>query len=88
MEFLQTLLENYNIPILSAFILGLMTSISPCPLATNITATAFISKNIASIALHKSCGFRLIGTREKIGQHKGIWYDNNIFERRSKKVGL
>jgi len=48
MEFLQTLLENYNIPILSAFILGLMTSISPCPLATNITATAFISKNIAS----------------------------------------
>ena len=48
MEFLQTLLENYNIPILSAFILGLMTSISPCPLATNITATAFISKNIVS----------------------------------------
>ena len=48
MEFLQTLLENYNIPILSAFVLGLMTSISPCPLATNITATAFISKNIAS----------------------------------------
>jgi len=48
MEFLQTLLENYNIPILSAFILGLMTSVSPCPLATNITATAFISKNIAS----------------------------------------
>ena len=48
MEFLQTLLENYNIPILSAFVLGLMTSISPCPLATNITATAFISKNLAS----------------------------------------
>lgn len=48
MEFLQTLLENYNIPILSALVLGLMTSISPCPLATNITATAFISKNISS----------------------------------------
>ncbi|MBJ2173424.1 sulfite exporter TauE/SafE family protein [Aureibaculum sp. A20] len=48
MEFLQSLLENYNIPILSAFILGLMTAISPCPLATNITATAFISKNISS----------------------------------------
>jgi len=47
-EFLQTLLENYNIPILSALVLGLMTSISPCPLATNITATAFISKNISS----------------------------------------
>lgn len=48
MDYLQSLLENYNIPILSAFILGLMTSISPCPLATNITATAFISKNITN----------------------------------------
>ena len=48
MDFLQSLLENYNVPILSAFVLGLMTAISPCPLATNITATAFISKNIAS----------------------------------------
>ncbi|WP_417875930.1 aromatic aminobenezylarsenical efflux permease ArsG family transporter [Winogradskyella sediminis] len=48
MEFLKALLENYNIPILSALILGLMTAISPCPLATNITATAFISKNISS----------------------------------------
>ena len=48
MDFLQSLLENYNIPIVSAFILGLMTAISPCPLATNITATAYISKNISS----------------------------------------
>lgn len=48
MEFLQSLLENYNVPVLSAFVLGLMTAISPCPLATNITATAFISKNIAN----------------------------------------
>ncbi len=48
MDFLQSLLENYNISILSAFILGLMTAISPCPLATNITATAFISKNISN----------------------------------------
>jgi len=34
------------LPILSAFLLGLMTAISPCPLATNITATAYISKNL------------------------------------------
>jgi cytochrome c biogenesis protein CcdA len=47
MEFLQGLIDNYNIPILSAFVLGLMTAISPCPLATNITATAYISKNIS-----------------------------------------
>ncbi len=46
MEFLQSFIDNYNIPFLSAFILGLMTAISPCPLATNITAIAFISKNI------------------------------------------
>jgi len=48
MDFLQSLLENYTFPLVSAFLLGLMTAISPCPLATNITATAFISKNITS----------------------------------------
>ncbi len=47
-EFLNSLMENYNIPILSALALGLMTSISPCPLATNITATAYIAKNITN----------------------------------------
>jgi cytochrome c biogenesis protein CcdA len=46
MEFLQSILEGSNMPLLSAFILGLMTAISPCPLATNITAVAFIGKNI------------------------------------------
>lgn len=48
MDYLQSLLESTNIPIISAFVLGLMTAISPCPLATNITATAYISKNISS----------------------------------------
>lgn len=46
MEFLNTLIDQYNIPLLTAFILGVMTSISPCPLATNITAIAYISKDI------------------------------------------
>jgi cytochrome c biogenesis protein CcdA len=46
MDYLQSILDTSGIPILSAFILGLMTAISPCPLATNITATAYISKNI------------------------------------------
>ena len=46
MEFLQNILDSTNIPILSAFILGIMTAISPCPLATNITAIGFISKDI------------------------------------------
>lgn len=47
MELLQQILDNSNFPILSAFILGLMTAISPCPLATNITAIGFISKDIS-----------------------------------------
>ncbi|WP_282037125.1 aromatic aminobenezylarsenical efflux permease ArsG family transporter [Saccharicrinis aurantiacus] len=46
MELLQNFLENSQFPIFSAFLLGLMTAISPCPLATNITAIGFISKDI------------------------------------------
>jgi len=46
MEFLQFLFENSRLPVLSAFLLGLMTAISPCPLATNMTAIAYISKDI------------------------------------------
>jgi cytochrome c-type biogenesis protein len=45
-EFLQTIVSQSEIPILTAFVLGLMTAISPCPLATNITAIGFISKDI------------------------------------------
>ncbi len=48
MDYLQSILESTNLPFISALILGLMTAISPCPLATNITATAFIAKNISS----------------------------------------
>jgi cytochrome c-type biogenesis protein len=46
MEWIQHLLSSSHLPILSAFLLGFITSISPCPLATNITAIAFISKDI------------------------------------------
>jgi len=46
MQFLQNILENSQFPFLTAFILGLMTSISPCPLAMNITAIGYISKDI------------------------------------------
>ena len=49
MDFINTLIDNYNIPILTAFLLGILTSISPCPLATNITAIAYISKEIKTI---------------------------------------
>jgi len=46
MEVLQNFLENSQFPLLSAFLLGLMTAISPCPLATNIPAIGYISKDI------------------------------------------
>jgi len=46
MEFLTNLLENSTMPLLTALVLGLMTAISPCPLATNITAVGFISRDI------------------------------------------
>ena len=46
MDFLQTLIDQSTFPILTAFLLGLMTAISPCPLATNITALAYISKDV------------------------------------------
>jgi cytochrome c-type biogenesis protein len=46
MEYLHNLLENSSAPFWSALILGFMTAISPCPLATNITAIGFISRDV------------------------------------------
>jgi cytochrome c biogenesis protein CcdA len=48
MEFLHSILENSQYAILTAFILGLMTAISPCPLATNISAIGFISRDLGN----------------------------------------
>nr|MDA3820326.1 aromatic aminobenezylarsenical efflux permease ArsG family transporter [Candidatus Delongbacteria bacterium] len=45
-ELLQNIMSNSSLPVVTAFVLGLMTAISPCPLATNITAIGFISKDI------------------------------------------
>ncbi|HKL67239.1 MAG TPA: aromatic aminobenezylarsenical efflux permease ArsG family transporter [Bacteroidales bacterium] len=45
-EFLNTLISNSTAPILTAALLGLMTAISPCPLATNITAVGYIGKDV------------------------------------------
>jgi cytochrome c biogenesis protein CcdA len=48
MNFLNYLIYQYNIPLLTAFLLGVLTSISPCPLVVNITAIAYLSRNIKS----------------------------------------
>ena len=44
-------------------------------------------ENDSSIALHKKCGFREVGRRERIGQLQGTWRDVLLLERRSKIVG-
>jgi cytochrome c-type biogenesis protein len=46
MDFLQNLLENTQYSFVTAILLGLMTAISPCPLATNISAIGFISRDL------------------------------------------
>ena len=43
---LDSVMGTFNIPMLSAFLLGLLTAIAPCPLATNIAAIAYISRNV------------------------------------------
>ncbi|MCB2220450.1 MAG: sulfite exporter TauE/SafE family protein [Bacteroidetes bacterium] len=48
MDVLQQIIDSSPTPFITAFVLGLMTAISPCPLAANITATAYISKDIAA----------------------------------------
>lgn len=45
MSFME-MMGTSNIPLIAAFFIGLMTAISPCPLATNITAIAYASKRI------------------------------------------
>jgi L-amino acid N-acyltransferase YncA len=51
--------------------------------------SGIIKENTASIELHRKCGFRVIGIREKVGRiDNGIWHDVVLMERRSKVVGV
>ena len=45
-------------------------------------------ENVASVALHRSCGFREVGRRERVGRLKGRWRDTVLLERRSRTVGV
>jgi cytochrome c biogenesis protein CcdA len=47
-ELLNNLYANTSAPLVSALVLGLLTAISPCPMATNITAIGYISKDIGN----------------------------------------
>ncbi len=46
MDILNALIDSNTIPALAAFLLGVLTSISPCPLAANIAAVAYLSKSL------------------------------------------
>ncbi len=47
-EYIQTLLASSTSPYLTAFLLGILINISPCPLCTNITAIGYLSKDIGN----------------------------------------
>jgi L-amino acid N-acyltransferase YncA len=49
--------------------------------------TGVFPENIASLALHHRCGFRVVGVRERIGQLDGRWRDVLLLERRSATAG-
>ena len=48
MEWMQSLLDSTTTPVVTALLLGLLTALSPCPLATNIAAIGYIGKNLES----------------------------------------
>lgn len=52
--------------------------------------SVIIRENTSSIALHKKCGFRKVGIREKIARMEstGKWHDIVFMERRSKCIGI
>lgn len=43
-------------------------------------------ENTGSLALHRRAGFRVIGIRERVGRHLGVWRDVVLLERRSPKI--
>jgi L-amino acid N-acyltransferase YncA len=49
--------------------------------------TGVFPENTASIALHERAGFRVVGTRSRIGCHHGRWRDVIMLERRSATTG-
>ena len=48
--------------------------------------TGIFPENEASLALHVKCGFRIVGTQERLGQLDGVWRDVVVLERRSEVI--
>lgn len=45
-------------------------------------------ENVASISIHRRCGFREVGRRERLGKLQGVWRDVVLLERRSERAGV
>lgn len=45
-------------------------------------------ENVGSVRIHEKCGFRVIGTRERLGKMRDQWRDVLFLERRSGRVGV
>ncbi len=48
--------------------------------------TGVFPENEASLALHQKCGFRVVGTQERLGKLDGVWRDVVVLERRSEVI--
>lgn len=68
----------------SALLAALVTSTEAAGVWT--LETGIFPENTASLALHVKHGFRVVGTRERIGQMDGVWRDTVLLERRSTVV--
>ena len=60
MDFLNQLIDNSQVPVITAFLLGLLTALSPCPLATNVTAVGYIARSCMEGNVSKSNAQRRI----------------------------
>ena len=79
--------SNYQNLGIGTMILDQLVSLSESGGVWTLQAGIF-PENIASLKLHEKLGFRIVGTREKMGQMKGVWRDVVLLERRSKLVGF
>ncbi|MEU2427119.1 N-acetyltransferase family protein [Streptomyces sp. NPDC007851] len=68
--------------------LALLTALLASTEAAGIwtVQSGIFPENIASLSLHARAGFRVIGTRERIGRHHGKWRDVVLVERRSPTI--
>ena len=62
------------------------SSRAPKPTASGPCRRAIFPENVASVRLHHACGFRTVGTRERLARHHGVWRDVLFLERRSDRI--